>query len=82
MASCNNTDSSISQWKDLENDHNKFSLSLKPSSNLELLVNKFNNATQKNGNDSEIIVSFKYNELMKCITLKHLIKINHYPYSI
>ena len=43
LACCTNTDSNITQWKDLENDHNS-SLSLKPSSNLELLVNQFNNA--------------------------------------
>ena len=39
-----------SQWKD----HNS-SLSLKSSSNLELLVNQFNNATPENGNDPEKI---------------------------
>ena len=49
LACCTNTDSNITQWKDLENDHNS-SLSLKPSSNLELLVNQFNNATPENGN--------------------------------
>ena len=43
LACCTNTDSNITQWKDLENDHNG-SLSLKSSSNLELLVNQFNNA--------------------------------------
>ena len=54
-----NTDSNIiTQWKDLENDHDS-SLLLKPS-NLELLVNHFNNATPENGNDPEKIVSFKY----------------------
>ena len=41
-----NTDSNITQWKDVENDHNS-SLSLKPSSNLELLVNQFNKFAQK-----------------------------------
>ena len=34
---------------DLKNDHNS-SLSLKPSSNIELLVNQFNNATPENKN--------------------------------
>ena len=49
----------MTQWKDPENDHNS-SLLLKPSSNLELLVNHFNNAIPENGNDPEKIVSFKY----------------------
>ena len=47
LACCTNTDSNIIQWKDLENDHAS-SLSLKLSSNLELLVNQFNNATPEN----------------------------------
>ena len=38
LACSTNTDSNITQWKDLENDHNS-SISLKPSSKLELLVN-------------------------------------------
>ena len=38
MSSCTNTDNNNTHWIDLENDHNS-SLSLKPSSNLELLVN-------------------------------------------
>ena len=78
LACCTNTDSNITQWKDLENDHNS-SLSLKPSSNLALLVNQFNNATPENGNDPEKIASMT---LMKCITFKYLTKINHFPYSI
>ena len=52
LACCTNTDSNITQWKDLEYDHNS-SLSLKASSNLELLVNQFNNATLENSNDTE-----------------------------
>ena len=80
LACCTNNDSNITQWKDLENDHNS-SLSLKPS-NLELLVNQFNKATPENGNDPEIIASSKCMTWMKCITLKYLTKINHYPYSI
>ena len=40
------------QFKELENDHNS-SLLLKPSPNLELLVNQFNNATSENNNDPE-----------------------------
>ena len=42
LACCTNTDSNITQWKDLENDHDS-SLLLKPSY-LELLVNQFFNA--------------------------------------
>ena len=44
--------------EDLENDHDS-SLSLKPSSNLELLVNQFNNATPGNSNDPEKVCSSK-----------------------
>ena len=33
---------------------------MKPSSNLELLVSKFNNATPENGNGPEKIASSKY----------------------
>ena len=59
--SCSKPDSNITQWKDLENDHNS-SLTLK-SSNLELLVNKFNNATPENINDPEKISSSKYYDI-------------------
>ena len=52
LACCTSTDSDIIQWKDVENNHDR-SLSLKPFSNLELLVNQFNNATQENSNDPE-----------------------------
>ena len=64
MACCRNTDSdrSITQWKDLENDHNSL-LSLKPSSNLELLVNQINNATPEKSNDPEKISSSKYYDI-------------------
>ena len=61
LACCTNTDSNITQWKDLENDHSS-SLLLKPS-NLELLVNQFNNATPENGNDPEKITSSKYYDI-------------------
>ena len=50
------------QWKDIENDHDSLLL-LKPSSNLELLVNQFNNATPENGNDPEKITSSKYYDI-------------------
>ena len=59
LACSANTDSNITQWKDLEHDHNS-SLLLKPSSNLGLLVNQFNNATPENGNDPKKIASSKY----------------------
>ena len=73
LACCTNTDSNIIQWKDLENDH--ASSSLKPSSNLELLVNS-NVMTLKKFLHLNIMT------LMKCITLKYLTKINPFPYSI
>ena len=47
---------------DLGNDHNS-SLSIKPSSNLESLVNQFNNATPENNNDPEKICSSKYYDI-------------------
>ena len=57
-----NTDSNISQWKDLENNHNR-SLLLKPSLKLEFSANQFNNATLENGNDSEKVASSKYYDI-------------------
>ena len=62
LACCTNTDNNTTQCIDLENDHNS-SLSLKPSSNLELLVNQFNNATPENNNDPEKICSSKYYDI-------------------
>ena len=50
----------------------KRSLSLKSSSNLELLLNQFNNATPENGSDPEQIASFKYE-----INEMHNIEISH-----
>ena len=64
-ACCTNTDSNITLWKDLENDHNS-SLSVKPSK-LELLFNQFNNATPENGNDPEKCSSPNIMTLMKCM---------------
>ena len=52
------TDSNMTQ-KNLENYHNS-SLSLKPSSRSELLVNQFNNAIPENSNNPEKISSCKY----------------------
>ena len=65
------SDSNITQWKDLENYHNS-SLSLKPSLNLELLENQFNNSTLENSNDPVKISSSKYNiEEMRNIEMPH-----------
>ena len=58
LACCTNTDSNIIRWKDLENDHAS-SLSLKLSSNLEILVNQFSNFTPENSNDPEKVSSSK-----------------------
>ena len=55
-----NTDNNT-HWIDLENDHNS-SLSLKPS-NLELLVNQFNNANPENSNNPEKVCSSKYYDI-------------------
>ena len=49
------------------------SLSLKPSSNLQLLVNQFNNATPENINDPEKISSSKYYDIEEM----HNIEISH-----
>ena len=72
LACCTNTDNNITQWRDLEHDHDS-SLSLKPSSNLELLVNQFNNATPENSNDPEKISSSKYYDIEEM----HNIEIPH-----
>ena len=61
LACCTNIDNNITLWKDLKNDHNG-SLSLKHS-NLQLLVNQFNNATPANNNDPEKIASSKYYDI-------------------
>ena len=65
-----NTYSNITQWKDLEKDHD-ISSSLKPFSNLELLVNQFSNATPENSNDPEKIASWKNHlqHLLSCTKL-------------
>ena len=54
--------------KELENDHNS-SLLLKPSPNLELLVNRFNNATPEN-NEPEKISSSRYYDIDEMHNLK------------
>ena len=72
LACCTNTDNNIAHSKDLENDHNS-SLSSKPPSNLELLVDQFNKATSENCNDPEKIASSKYydNDAMHNIETSH-----------
>ena len=82
LACCTNTDSNIIQWKGLENDHAS-SLSLKPSSNLELLVNQSSNATRENSVMTlKRFLHLNIMTLRKCITLKYLTIINRYPCSI
>ena len=72
LACCTSTDSNIIYWKDLGSDGNS-SLSLKPSPNLELLVNHFNSATPENSNDRKNIFSSKYCDIGQV----HNIKISH-----
>ena len=48
-------------------------LSLKPSSNLELLVNQFNNATPENSDDPEKVCSSKYYDIEEM----HIIEISY-----
>ena len=55
--------------KELENDHNS-SLLLKPSLNLELLINQFNNATPENNNDPKKISSSKYYDINEMHSIK------------
>ena len=62
LACCANTNNNITQWRDLEHNHDS-TLSLKPSSNLELLVSQFSNATPENSNDPEKISSSKYYDI-------------------
>ena len=78
VASCTNTDNNSTHWIDFENDHNS-SLSLKPSSNLELLVNQFNNATPENCNDPEKGCSSKYYDIKEMHNIETPHKIHHYP---
>ena len=59
-------------WIDLEYNHNS-SLSLKPSSNLELTVNQISNATPENSINHEKVCSSKYYQ----IEAMHNIEIPH-----
>ena len=71
LTCCTSTDSDSNfiQLKELESDHNS-SLLLKPSPNLELLVNQFKNATPENNNDPEKISSSKYYDIDEMHNLK------------
>ena len=71
LACCTSTgsDSNFIQLKELENDHNS-SLLLKPSPNLEILVNQFNNASTENNNDPKKISSSKYYDIDEMHNLK------------
>ena len=75
MACCTNTDSNITQWKNLENDRESSFL-------LKLLVNQFKNATPKNVNDPEKIVSSKYYDIDEMHNIEMLHKNKRFPYSI
>ena len=55
--------------KGLGNDHNS-SLLLKPSPNLELLVNQFNNASPENSNDPKKIYSSEYYDIDEIHNIK------------
>ena len=61
-----NTDNHNIHWIDIENDHNS-SLSLKPSSNLELLVNQFIKYY-----DIEEIDNIKIHHKNKALSLFHI----------
>ena len=76
LSCCTNTDNNNTHWIDLENDHNS-SLSLKPSSDLELLVNQFNNDTPVT--TQKKVAHPNSMKLRKCTTLKYLTKINRSP---
>ena len=71
LACCASTNSNIIQWKDLENDHD-IPLSLKPSTNLEHLVNQFDNATSENSNDPERLSSSKYYDIEEMYNIEIL----------
>ena len=59
--------------------HNS-SLSLKPS-NLELLVNQFNNATLENSNDSEKVCSSKYYDIEEMHNINKNLNLNNYSFE-
>ena len=57
------------------------SLSLKPSSDLSLLFNQFNNSSPEQKTDPENVVNSNYYDIDQLQTLKFPPKINCYPYS-
>ena len=63
---CTNTDGNITQWEDLENDHNG-SLSLKSSSNLELFVTSLTMLPQKIVMTLKKFIHLNIMTLRKCI---------------
>ena len=69
LVCCIGSDINFIQLKELENDHNT-SLLLKPSPNLELLVNQFNNTTPENNNDPEKTFSSKYYDIDEMHNIK------------
>ena len=78
LSCCTNTDNNNINWIDLENDNNS-SLSLKPSSNQELIVNQFKSATSENSNDSEKVCSSKYYDIEEMHNIKIPHKNNRFP---
>ena len=64
LVCCTSINSNITQQNDIENYHDS-SLSLKLSSNLQLLVSQFNNANPENSNETENIFSSKYCDIEK-----------------
>ena len=79
---CTNTDNNSTHWIDLENDHNS-PLSLKSSSNLELLVlSSLTMLTLKIVKTQKKFVHSNIMTLRKCTTLKYLTKINRSPLFI
>ena len=78
LSFCTKTDNNNTNWIDLENDHNS-SLSLKLSTNRELLLNQFNNATLKIVTTQKKFFHPNITTLRKCTTLKYFTKINRSP---
>ena len=62
--------------------NNESSLLLKPSENLILLLNQFNNAFPESNTDLEMLLSLNIAILMNCKIWKYQTKINPWPYFI
>ena len=69
LSCCTNTDNNNTHWIDQKNYHNS-SLSLKPSTNLYVLVNQFSNAIPENSNDPEKVCSSKYYDIEEMHSIK------------